>query len=949
MSTCAIPSWALFDKSVHAEALISENEVVAFSDMLGSGQQHLVRIRRDSVQCWPNLGRGRFGAPITLARNWFKEEVFNAHCVFLSDLDGSGATDLIYVQSDRLLIWRNQSGNGFSPSLVLPFPKGVRYDKLCHLSFADIHGLGCASLVLTVPHPEPQHWCYDFSQGCKPYLLTSINNNMGLQVDLAYRSSAQEWLDEKAEHEKAHVPSSEPGAQPPPPAVSHLPFPVHVLRQMIYLDEITQNILVQQFSYRHGYYDGKEREFRGFGLVIHTDSEEFSNSEDETYTDPVTTKTWYHTGAPQADTARAGYSQHDAKAISLKPTVFTSIDAKTKQQALLTTENGLSAEMRTELLRALKGSVLREEVFGLNVSEAEPYTTSESRYIVRLMQGGGADKRAVVLPLPLETTSYHYERTPTDPVCTRQINLEWDEYGMLLRHVNAQYPRRKDAKRPDNELQAQWWEASKDPSQEVLWLTQTRQSWYHLEQSHAWHLGLPHQSRQDAYEIKDASEEIPDLSYEGLHRFLDDRKDLSVLLGQQQTFYVEEAEKPGRPTLAGLVTHIELAELDTNSLQVYKGLEAPTGPCLSLSGLVEHGELTGHDASSLQADEKADEVLSKALVAAGYELKPPILPRDGEAPLWWVRRDLCTSAPENIFQRLTHYAPSPGISQIRMEYDHYMCQLIALEDAQGLCTKAAYDYRHLQPISIQDPNNNIQEARYDSLGRLIATSFYSVTEEGERSEGFDRLPVNYCPPITSLDEALADPERAIGRFAAVYYYDALRWMQKRGTSVLDPARSAALISDNYPDDAPKAQVRISLAWSDGFERILQTKQKAPPGKAYQRDEEGNLKIEGTKLLEVDTREAARWVVSGRVEYNNKGLPVRTYQPYFVDSSSYVNDAALRKFGYYDTHYYDPLGREVRTVTASKYLRRQTYCTWYEIKEDENDTLEEVLAARQSAA
>jgi hypothetical protein len=29
--------------------------------MFGSGMQHLVRITNGSVECWPNLGYGRFG------------------------------------------------------------------------------------------------------------------------------------------------------------------------------------------------------------------------------------------------------------------------------------------------------------------------------------------------------------------------------------------------------------------------------------------------------------------------------------------------------------------------------------------------------------------------------------------------------------------------------------------------------------------------------------------------------------------------------------------------------------------------------------------------------------------------------------------------------------------------------------------------------------------------
>ncbi len=65
------------------------------------------------------------------------------------------------------------------------------------MSVADLQGLGCSSLILSMPHITPQHWRYDFVEA-KPYLLTGTHNNMGASETIRYRSSAQEWLDEKS-------------------------------------------------------------------------------------------------------------------------------------------------------------------------------------------------------------------------------------------------------------------------------------------------------------------------------------------------------------------------------------------------------------------------------------------------------------------------------------------------------------------------------------------------------------------------------------------------------------------------------------------------------------------------------------------------------------------------------------------------------------------------------
>src|SRR5690606_32158749 len=52
-------------------------------------------------------------------------------------------------------------------------------------------------------------------------------------------------------------------------------------------------------SYRHGFFDGEEREFRGFARVETLDAEDFADegSDPLLYQPPVRTVSWYHTGA----------------------------------------------------------------------------------------------------------------------------------------------------------------------------------------------------------------------------------------------------------------------------------------------------------------------------------------------------------------------------------------------------------------------------------------------------------------------------------------------------------------------------------------------------------------------------------------------------------------------------------------------------------------------------
>jgi hypothetical protein len=146
-----------------------------------------------------------------------------------------------------------------------------------------------------------------------------------------------------------------------------------------------------------------------------------------------------------------------------------------------------------------------------------------------------------------------------------------------------------------------------------------------------------------------------------------------------------------------------------------------------------------------------------------------------------------------------------------------------------------------------------------------------------------------------------------------------------------------LSADRYPDDPVPAQIQIIKACVDGFGRALQTQQLVDPGTAYAVGDDGALIVEDGKLREVQAE--PRWRISERVEYNNKGLPVRQFRPFFADRHGYVDDQCLRELGYYDQLFYDPLGRSIKRINAKKDFSRETYHPWYHISEDFNDTAE----------
>lgn len=149
-----------------------------------------------------------------------------------------------------------------------------------------------------------------------------------------------------------------------------------------------------------------------------------------------------------------------------------------------------------------------------------------------------------------------------------------------------------------------------------------------------------------------------------------------------------------------------------------------------------------------------------------------------------------------------------------------------------------------------------------------------------------------------------------------------------------PVHGLTLQADRYPDETGQ-QVAMTLTHWDGFGRPLQRTQTAEPGPAHVVTNTGDLSVKDS--MPQTAHANSRWCMSERTEYDLEGRIVRLYRPCFSDCHGYINDESLRRFWHCDTQFYDPLGRPIRTVTASAGQRQNTYWAWYTVSEDENDT------------
>jgi hypothetical protein len=316
--------------------------------MSGDGLADLVRIRSGEICYWPNLGHGRFGAKVVMGAAPLFDHfgTCDPARVRIADIDGTGPADLIYLGRGGVRYWINRSDNSYGPQQQVAAVPDT--DRLELVEVTDLLGTGTSCLVWSSPkHAQasaPLRYV-DLSRavsewlpqsdvdraGHKPGLLCQVRTNLGAKSRLAYAPSTRFYLEDRAAGR---------------PWKTRLRFPVQVVARTVVTDEVADSELVSTYRYRHGYFNGPEREFRGFGMVEQSDAETFTGAS-VLAQPPVRTRSWYHVGA--AVSFDADYYAGDVAAPALGPNELP---------------GGLTAVEERQAVRALMGSLLRTEVLG---------------------------------------------------------------------------------------------------------------------------------------------------------------------------------------------------------------------------------------------------------------------------------------------------------------------------------------------------------------------------------------------------------------------------------------------------------------------------------------------------------------------------------------------------------------------------------------------------------
>jgi len=952
-------------------------EALYLADMSGDGLADLVRVRNGECCYWPNLGR-RFGAKVTMdhAPRFDHPDQFDHDRLRIADIDGTGTADLIYLHRDGARLYFNHSGNSWSSPSTVPVTPSANEAR--GVQVADLQGNGTACLAWSSPLPGDRALRYvDLMGGRKPHLLVKAANNLGAETRISYAPSTKFFLQDQRDGR---------------PWVTRLPFPVQVVERLETSDYTSRNRFVTRYAYHHGYFDGVEREFRGFGMVDQWDTEQFDvltaagegpqdeNLAAESYVPPVHTKTWFHTGVNLADLGPFGY--------------FAGLSNRAAGQGGYFREPGLSEDQARALLppgpvipprltgdeerdayRALKGVMLRRELYaedagpGATAAQAEraatPYTVTEQAFNVCLLQPQGPNLHASFLAHPREAVSYRYERNPADPRVQHTLTLEVDAYGNVLKEAAVGYARRTAITVTDGHGQA-----AEVPNPGLATLTEadrarqttTLVTYTESRVTNAIETAGAHRTPRPCemimfeltgytptgpggrFQPTDLVEPDPGAAGRLRHRFADEVRYEARVTAQPcrrpvrwlRTLY-------RRDDLTGL---LPLGELQSRGLpgESYRLAFTPG----LLAQVFQRPRSAGQPPEALLPDPAS--VLGGPAGECGGYVQSQTLKADRRFPssdadgLWWrpTGRSFFTPRPgdsataELRRARQHFFLPrryrDPFAQDTIAHFDRYDLLLAGTRDALGnRVTVNANDYRVLQPRLVSDPNRNRREVAYDALGLVTGTAVMGkpapAPTEGDSLAGF-------AADLTraQLDGffAAADPHTAaaalLGGATMRVIYDLDRFRRSRQASPDDPGKwqppsTVTLTRETHAADPLPPQglrIQLSFSYSDGLGREIQQKVQAEPGAI----------TAGGKTAD------PRWVGTGWVVFNNKGSPVRQYEPFF--SATHRFEFGV-KVGVSPVLFYDPVERVIATLHPNHTFEKVVFDSWQDTAYDVNDT------------
>jgi RHS repeat-associated protein len=232
---------------------------VHIADFNGDRVPDIVRVRPTGLEVTAGLGYGNFAPMVFVPIPDYTldvEQPGQVERARLEDITGDGLVDLIIERAapGQVWYWINLGNYALDNRRVITgMPTGLGTNPA--IRWADLNGNGTTDLVYADSYAEPRLQTVDIGElvGCvpSPNMLVSIDNGIGRKITIEYATSTKYILEDL---ENGHI---WPQA---------LPFPVNVV-SMVRINDSLGNVYTTAYQYHDGFYDGMEKEFRGFGAV----------------------------------------------------------------------------------------------------------------------------------------------------------------------------------------------------------------------------------------------------------------------------------------------------------------------------------------------------------------------------------------------------------------------------------------------------------------------------------------------------------------------------------------------------------------------------------------------------------------------------------------------------------------------------------------------------------
>lgn len=859
---------------------------VKWADMTGDGLQDIVLVYDGNVEYWPNLGYGNWAKQIHMRNSPRFPYGYDPKRILVGDVDGDGLADIVYVDHCKVILWINQSGNGWSNPIEIDGTPSV--SDMDAIRLTDMLGTGISGVLWSMDAnglSRAHMFFLDFTGGLKPYVMDEMDNHMGSLTRVAYTPSTRFYLeDQKRPETRWKTP---------------LPFPVQVVARVEVIDAISRGKLATEYRYHHGYWDGAEREFRGFGMVEQLDTETFENyntpglhgevtpfqkvEDQKRFSPPTLTKTWFHQGPigdEFGDWEEVNYSHE-----------FWSGDPPMLERpaSMINFLKTLPRRVKRDALRALRGSILRTELYALDGTERQdrPYTVTENLYGVREEappSPAEADRLHIFFPHTLAQRTTQWERSD-DPMTSFSFTDDYDEYGQPRKQTQIACPRG-------------WHKLEDIPGQPYL-ATQSRAVYVQRDDSQVYIVDRV--AKTTSYEIKnDGSQSIFDL------KAVHDNSTALKVIGQTLNVYDGDAFT-GLPfgqigDYGALVRTESLVLMEGILHEAFKSGDTLLNPPEVPPYLLPDGP----PAWTVEYPQAFRDQLPPL---AGYIFYPGDAEHERGYFVNMVRRRFDFHEPASKGRGLLKTTRDPlggntGERDTVIEYDKFGLLPTQVTDPAGLTTQASYDYRVLQPKEMIDLNGNHSAFTFTPLGLLESTAVMGKENEAVG----DSLDV----PGVHLE------------------YDLLAFANHEQPVSVRTIRSVHHVNDIDIPLPERDEAIKTIEYSDGFGRLLQARTQAE-------DITFGDPVFGDSGLPADQSAPtpdvigqarcpdgqANVVVSGWQVYDNKGRVVEQYEPFFSCGWDYAPPTESQ-FGQKVTMFYDPRGQVIRTVNPDGSEQRVIY-------------------------